>query len=99
MVVAIDVEVVFIGLRFGTDTFVRAILVVLTIFDLPRRIVVVFFLVCPEAAQVKTNIIKVAKINVFFIVVNLRLLNFIDYLYQSACKVQPKQRRHIVHFH
>ncbi|MEJ7698973.1 MAG: hypothetical protein WKF71_04910 [Pyrinomonadaceae bacterium] len=66
--VAID-EDVFIDFRFGTDIFVRVVRgLVLTIFDLPRRIVVVF-LVCPKAAQAKTSNINIDKTNGFFILI------------------------------
>ncbi len=66
--VAIDKGVV-IGFRTGTVIFGRVILVVLTIFDLPRRIVMVFFLVCPKLAQAKTSSINIDKTSGFFILI------------------------------
>ncbi len=69
--VAID-ESVLIDFRFGTDTFVRVVLVVLivlTIFDLPRPTVGVVFLVCPKLAQAKTSSINAVKTNDFFILI------------------------------
>ncbi|MDQ3373821.1 MAG: hypothetical protein M3521_08040, partial [Acidobacteriota bacterium] len=62
-------ESVLIGFRFNTATFVRVVLVVLTIFDLPRPTVGVLFLVCPKLAQAKTSSINADKTNDFFILI------------------------------
>lgn len=78
-------EEVLIDFCFGTNIFVR---VVLTIFDLPRRIVVVF-LVCPKAAQAKTSNINIDKTNGFFIFVMMRLLNFI--IFDTNHRAKPSR--------
>jgi hypothetical protein len=80
-------EEVLIDFCFGTNIFVR---VVLTIFDLPRRIVVVF-LVCPKAAQAKTSNINIDKTNGFFIFVMMRLLNFIDRYFYTNHRAKPSR--------
>jgi hypothetical protein len=50
---------------------VREVLVVLTIFDLPRPTVGVVFLACPKAAQAQTSNINIDKTSGFFIFVKI----------------------------